>query len=96
MKTTYSDFWLTWRRFQGERYPFISCHRRNDGSIPIDYRQARQWWGRRCLGADFSDDAQDWMLHLLNRAESAPLQALRHHVSGAIERGEAEPIVAAD
>lgn len=66
LRVTFSDFWLVWLTVQGERYPYISCYRTNEAT-PIDHQEAKDWWYRRCFGAEFSDDAAEYVQHLINK-----------------------------
>lgn len=62
---TYAEFWLDWCGAAPDRYPRVSTERRNARSLPLNRREARDYWGRRCFGVEFSDDATDWMVHIL-------------------------------
>lgn len=64
---TYSDFWLDSVGVAPDKYPLVSCHRRNAKSIPLSHSEARDYWSRRCFGVEFTDEATDYMLHLQSR-----------------------------
>ncbi len=63
---TYSDFWLDWRGQRPDRYPEVSTVRRNSASVPLSRKEAKEYWFRRCCGAEFTEDAREFMLHLLD------------------------------
>jgi len=65
---TYAEFWLDWRTYQGEKFPVVSCHRSNHKSQPLNRTEAMDYWGRRCFGVEFTEDARDFMLTLLDLA----------------------------
>lgn len=87
----------------------MKCTNAEPGTFNHECGRPAQWVGVKTSGfrAAFCDDCRrnGWERHSFAWFDPigwhcvggwTPQQALRHHVTGAIERGEAEPIVAID